>query len=401
MSQFFGGIDRTPPRNLGAEMTQSRRQGEDLLAANLKGDVKSANAEMGVMGDFFQSVMAKYPELARREREATTMQRGQDVQDFGNFSPKLEAYFNKINPGWKEAGGTLTALLKGAGDRSPLLGKLNTDAMGDGMSPINQRLMGLAMGELDKGGALSPDEQRQIQQNARGMASARGLYGSDMAGIDEIMNLDAAQRQRLYDRAGFAGGIERGLEAEQTADRGFATSVEGLNQGADANARSTVLGASSALQDRFSPFMPMLTARSATNPVMAAGVFQSAPNTIGSSRATMADALGYGSDLFNTNFNADWSKQVMETNNAVALHKSMDEAISTMVGGAMGKACWVARAVYGEQNPAWLRVRHWLLTRAPLWFAAFYLTRGAQWAERIARQAEERDQIRSVFNTII
>jgi len=30
--------------------------------------------------------------------------------------------------------------------------------------------------------------------------------------------------------------------------------------------------------------------------------------------------------------------------------------------------CWVAREVYGADNPRWLEFRTWLLTQAPAWF---------------------------------
>lgn len=53
-----------------------------------------------------------------------------------------------------------------------------------------------------------------------------------------------------------------------------------------------------------------------------------------------------------------------------------------------GLFCWVAREVYGPENPKWLVFRAWLLTRAPRWLCRLYLARGpafAQWLRRHPR----------------
>ena len=43
--------------------------------------------------------------------------------------------------------------------------------------------------------------------------------------------------------------------------------------------------------------------------------------------------------------------------------------------------CWVARAVYGEDDPNWRLFRSWLLEDAPAWLRTFYIHKG----ERIGR----------------
>lgn len=56
--------------------------------------------------------------------------------------------------------------------------------------------------------------------------------------------------------------------------------------------------------------------------------------------------------------------------------------------GALGKAgilCWVSRAAFGADNPEWLGVRKWMLTRAPKWLFNAYVKHGpdiADWIER-------------------
>jgi hypothetical protein len=47
------------------------------------------------------------------------------------------------------------------------------------------------------------------------------------------------------------------------------------------------------------------------------------------------------------------------------------------MGGGM---CWVARAVFGDDNPKWLQFRSWLLNLAPKWFLQLYRKHGERFA---------------------
>jgi hypothetical protein len=42
--------------------------------------------------------------------------------------------------------------------------------------------------------------------------------------------------------------------------------------------------------------------------------------------------------------------------------------------------CWVAREVYGAENPQWLLFRAWLLTEAPTWLRDLYVAHGEAFA---------------------
>lgn len=56
------------------------------------------------------------------------------------------------------------------------------------------------------------------------------------------------------------------------------------------------------------------------------------------------------------------------------------EMAGSVVGMAAGAGCWVAREVYGENNPMWLLFRAWLFEDAPKWFLKLYLRFGRQFA---------------------
>jgi hypothetical protein len=48
--------------------------------------------------------------------------------------------------------------------------------------------------------------------------------------------------------------------------------------------------------------------------------------------------------------------------------------------------CWVARAVYGSDNPRWRMFREWLLADAPAWLRNLYIARGESFAAWISNK---------------
>jgi hypothetical protein len=66
------------------------------------------------------------------------------------------------------------------------------------------------------------------------------------------------------------------------------------------------------------------------------------------------------------------------------------------VGSAIG--CWVAREVFGEDNPKWLYFRAWLYTKAPKWFLKLYLKHGEQFAAFIKNKPMLKSVIRMWMN---
>ena len=49
-----------------------------------------------------------------------------------------------------------------------------------------------------------------------------------------------------------------------------------------------------------------------------------------------------------------------------------------------GGSCWVAREVYGVENPQWLLFRHWMLNIGPKWFKKLYFKHGERFAAFIS-----------------
>ena len=64
------------------------------------------------------------------------------------------------------------------------------------------------------------------------------------------------------------------------------------------------------------------------------------------------------------------------------------------IGSAVGGICWVAREVYGEDNPKWVLFREWLLSKAPAWFRNLYIKYGERFAEFISNKPKLKSLIR-------
>ena len=102
----------------------------------------------------------------------------------------------------------------------------------------------------------------------------------------------------------------------------------------------------------------------------------------------------------------DQSNQ-MQANIAGAANKA------TMIGGALGAvggiaqgigtgyACWVAREIYGIDNPQWMQFREWMLNDSPSLFRKLYLKYGERFAEFISNKPRIKSIIRSWMNTKI
>lgn len=303
-------------RNMAGEVGDSLGVSGAALRTQRDNDYIQSYQQMEINRASAQDAIRLYPQLAAYERQETSKTRAQDVADLRSYGPRLQATLEKLNPGWKQAGNALSQMLSGAGTQTPLLQQMNTDAMGAGMSDINTQLQDYALSQLALGGQIGADEQRQVEQDARAAASARGLFGSDQASIDEVMNLYGARQNRAAQRAQIAGGIQGGLLQEMVANRNWQQGVEGLNQSAQGADRSFVLNAQGATQQRLAPLLQMLSTRTAVSPTAGAALL-GGPN--GNSAALISQLLGYGGDAANTNYNAAQARAISQGNNAAAL----------------------------------------------------------------------------------
>jgi hypothetical protein len=114
--------------------------------------------------------------------------------------------------------------------------------------------------------------------------------------------------------------------------------------------------------------------------------------------ATMGAAnMGLDAQQFNAQMNMN--QQQIDAQNKAALYNGLGQIAGT--AGGLAIACWVAREVYGADNPKWLMFRHWLLNKAPVAFRAWYLAHGPAVAEWIRDRADDKARVRRWMDAII
>jgi hypothetical protein len=81
----------------------------------------------------------------------------------------------------------------------------------------------------------------------------------------------------------------------------------------------------------------------------------------------------------------------------------MGGGMGGMGGGGMGMGgfCWVAREVYGVDNPKWLTFRHWMLTSGPEWLVDIYGAHGEEFARWIHDKPAAKAVVRSLMDWAI
>lgn len=74
------------------------------------------------------------------------------------------------------------------------------------------------------------------------------------------------------------------------------------------------------------------------------------------------------------------------------------------IGGGPGNGggfCWVAREVYGESNPKWLRFRDWLTADAPRWLHDLYAAHGEAFAGWLRDKPAAKAVVRTLMDRVV
>lgn len=304
---------------------------------------------------------------------ANTALRTNNLNDVQNLLPQATAIRNAANPGLLGDSGSLQNYSNGAA------------------SFLQQ-----AQQQQNDANFLSPQEMNTAQQSARNAWSARGLVNSPGAVGAEILNTDSAlrarQQQAFSNTQSALGTYGQSVNAQQqnsfdpfNAILGSAYGQQTNNAGSNANfygqssAFSSGQQGNSYAQNLSNPFSP------------------------------------YAADVYGSNYNAANSRNISASNNAAAAagaNSAQSSALAnsflrlfgqaaTSSGGISGLFCWCARSVFTEENPKWLMFRHWMLTKAPVWFRELYISQGMEAADWIESHAEIKPALEAWMNDMI
>ena len=216
---------------------------------------------------------------------------------------------------------------------------------------------------------LNPEQQRLVDQQALGMAQRQG---------------------RVTDQSAIAGqlmGREQYLSGLRGQAAGMGQQAFGMNRQLAGDIGNTILG----------------------RPSSAVGLGGS---MLGQAQQGAAGQMG--PQLFDPNMGInmalqqrgqDVTFQGMQAQAKAAQGAGIMGAAGNIVGGmatgGTGFFCWVAREVYGIDNPKWIEFREWMLNDAPSWFRNLYIKYGERFAKFISNKPLVKSIIRKWMNTKI
>lgn len=351
--------------------------------------MQSANEQARAAVDQqFKSQIAYYPEMER-------LQLGTVSRLSGNLDNAYTRQAKGVIDTTLQQGATALA---DTGNRINALGDLSgavaRDAQGRalaGPTSIEQNLYDAAASDLALGRSLNAEEARNASQAARGAFAARGLGVGSGAAAAEILNraavADARFQQRLANAQAANQTREQGIQGRQSAALGMlgnTANIYGQGGGAFQNAAQLGFGGANALVN-LDPYQRAL----GQGIQLGSGIQGQTGQMIGN---TYNQALGMAGNVasFNTNMQASMYNSALNNNAATsAADKAMWGQIAGAGIGGLGllgaaKFCWVAREVYGEENPAWMEFRDWLLTRGSYRRVSRYAANGPRIAEYIS-----------------
>ena len=220
-------------------------------------------------------------------------------------------------------------------------------------------------------GELSPERRRLAEQAARQASAARGRIGDQSSIAAELLGREQF-RSGLRAEARQAGGQAFGMQRQMAGDIG-----------------SVLLG----------------------RPSAAIGLGGS---VLGQAQAGAAGPMG--PQLFDPNVGINMALQ--QRGQDVTFQGMQAQAKAAGQAGIMGAVggiaqgvgaaggigtflCWVAREVYGIDNPKWLQFREWMLNDSPSWFRKLYIKFGERFAAFISNKPRIKSIIRKWMDTRI
>lgn len=218
-----------------------------------------------ILSQYGASALAQYQNAAAYDPQYQNLQLGL----YGQAVPQINSILNQANTATRSAGQADLASLGAQYGQA-------IQAINPGQTGLYNQLVQQAGQGLSAGSRLTPDQQYQATNPSRSAWAARGFTADALPGqLDQAVNLA---------RAGDNTRVQRQNFAQQVAQQG--------NNMYTQPALSSILGTGSQAAGQYG-------AISGQNP------------------DTFNSLLGYGSDLFNTNYNAQAAANIATSNNRV------------------------------------------------------------------------------------
>ena len=226
----------------------------------------------------------------------------------------------------------------------------------------------------NRGKWLTPQQEAMINQqttsNEEQVAQQEGTMG--LSG--------STQAAQLAGETALAGTATKGQLQQQNMS--LVQGWQSLNQGWAKLSQSEQGLALGAQQQAFAQFQN-IAQLSATEQGQ---LFQEGTQGYQLMQTFMSSVLqpyGIGLQAFNDQLQAEVAQvgdQVALQSTAISADQSGQNQVISSAGQVLSSLisdfCWVAREVYGVNNPRWIVFRYWMLHLSPGWFKRFYLKHG-------------------------
>ena len=351
-----------------------------------------------------QAAEARLPGLAATVDEATPglfeMQRAA-AQEAGITQRSEQGLQQAADVGALEQyGGQITDAYRAADPYSTELADLGSERakslIGAERSEAEQLLGQRGLEFAASTGELTPLEQRRATQSSRQASTARGrgmdqsaLYGEMQSRMSEEMNKQEREIAMGSQLLGQQSGMEQQRFGQEQAALG---SAYGMQRGMAGDIGSMLFGRPSTSQ-AYGGQMLGSGLQQAGGP-QGPSIFD--PNTgINLALAQRGQDIDF--------MGAQAAMQGAQSQANASSSSGFMGAIGKIGSAAIGAGlfCWVAREVYGADNPKWLQFRAWMLNDAPSWFRALYVGYGERFAKFISNKPLLKRIIRKWMDTKI
>jgi hypothetical protein len=250
-------------------------------------------------------------------------------------------------------------------------------------------------------------EAATAQQNVADMdkslrAEARTSMGDQIglsAGLAE--SEEALRQQALRESKELRGEVAE-QEAAAFASQGqLANFDEAARQNAVTEAMNTGSQAFNMNRAIGGDVGNVVLSRSSAAPGMGQSAVAGAPAASQAYQPLFGDAIGTGINIGQAARQTDQNRLNTQAQVRASEDAARSSAFSSVAGAAMGMICWVAREVYGIDNPKWLQFREWLLGYSPSWFRNLYIKHGEKFAKFISNKPFVKNIIRKWMDTKI
>ena len=294
-----------------------------------------------------------------------------------------------------------------------------TQPLGETTTPQTEELRNTieqeAMNQLRLGSTIGAEEQRGYEQAIRGAQTARGnIFGLGPA-VQEASQIGAAGEARKLARFGAAQQFLGSGETTGAAKARDLLLREGVQQNRLGAAAGFVAGGPSIYNlanQRVGQQQGVMQGYIQANQALPGGFNQQASTAAPFYQAVDQNIPVALTNAFNelyrsqSNYAAStYGAQVgaQASSNAANSIPSYLNAGANVIGGLAPKGvfCWVAREVYGVDNPKWIEFRNWMAIDAPAWFRNLYVKFGERIAEFISNKPMLKNIIRKWMDSKI